>query len=274
MTALLIDIGIVGIVAFCAWRGFRSGLIRGAFAIVALIVSLFFANTVARAYAQEFTGVLTPFASGMVEGAILGLSGEEEDIDFDFEDVDLSNIDLSEIDLSELDFGDMYLGDFEPDDFDIEDITLANIETTPEKFIAAYLGLRHIGMTDAASTHIAQVSSEDVSERFLPNIVGDNLSLYLSYVALFGVSFLLLTIIFAVVGNLINVVFTIPGLPGLRLIEAISGTAFGFLKGLIIILVIGVVVRYFGLLMPDLLEETSVLRHIVNNNMIADIFGI
>ena len=279
MTTFLIDIGIVGIVVFCAWRGFRNGLIRGAFGVVTLIVALFLANTVARAYADEFTGVLNPFARGMVEGAILELSGADESFELDFDsidpdDIDLSGIDLGDIDLAELDFGDIYLGDFDLEEFDIEDITLGTIDSTPEKFITTYLALRQIGMLDAAATNIAQVSSEDVSGRFLPSVVGDNLSLYLSYIALLSISFLLLAIVFTVIGNLINVVFTIPGLPGLKIIDGITGVAFGFIKGLIIILAIGVFVRYFGMLFTDIVEETSALYHIVNNNMIATMLGV
>jgi uncharacterized membrane protein required for colicin V production len=281
MTPLFIDIGIIGIIVFCAWRGFHNGLIRGAFGIVTLIVSLFIANTIARTYADEFTGVLTPFASGIVESTFFGTADEEEDIDLDLEGVDLdgvdlsgidlSDIDLSELDLEDFDFGDVDLGDLDLSEVDLDDIALGDIETVPERFLAAYLALRQLGLIDSAATHVAQLSSEDRSGRFLPEVIGDNLALNFSYIALFGIAFLLSSIVFAVIGNLISFVFT---LPGLRLVDRIAGVGLGFVKGLIIILAIGVVVRYFGVIFHETINETAILRHIANNNMLADILGV
>ena len=305
MNPLLIDIGIVGIVVFCAWRGFRNGLIRGAFGFVALIVSLFLANTIAKAYAEEFTGVLTPFASGVIESALFGLSGLDEDFDFDFESIDLSGVDLGSIDLSEIDLSEvdleslgldldgvdldnlsledldlegldldgLDLGGFDLESFDINDISVATLDTVPEKYMAAFLALKFLGMTDAAADRIAQASSIDTGGSFYPVVVGDNLSLYLSYIALFGIAFLLISIIFTVIGNLIGVVLT---LPGLNIIDSITGVAFGFLKGMIIILAIGVVIRYFAFLpiLNEYVNGTTILYHIANNNMIADLLGV
>ena len=272
MTTFLIDISIIGIVAFCAWRGFRNGLIRGAFGVVALLASLFLANTIARTYAEEFTGVLTPFASGIIESTLFGMASEDDDIiDLDLDNIDIGNVDLSDIDIAELDFGNIDIEDFDLEEFNLDDMTISSINNAPERFIAAYFALRQLGMLDAAATQIAQISSEDESGGFFPVIVGDNLSLYLSYIALFGISFLLLSIAFTVIGNLINVVLT---LPNLRIIDNISGVAFGFVKGMIIILAIGVVVRYFGLLFHDIIDETSILKHIANNNIIADMLGV
>ena len=79
------------------------------------------------------------------------------------------------------------------------------------------------------------------------------------------------TIIFAVIGNLIGFVFS---LPGLRFIDVIAGVLFGFAKGVLIALALAAIVRYFGLLALDVLEETSVLNYFVNNNIIADMLGI
>lgn len=280
MTSFLIDLGIIGIVVFCAWRGFRNGLIRGVFGVLTLIVSLFLANTIARAYADEFTGVLTPFASGIVESTLFSLSDSGESTDLNLENVDLTDVDfdgiiggvdISDIDLSEIDFGDIDLSDIDLDSFELDNISLGRLDNEPKKFMAAYLALRQLGMTDAASTRIARVSSEDASGGFFPAVVGNYLSLSLSYIAIFAVSFLLISIIFAVIGNLIGVVLT---LPGLRIVDSITGIAFGLVKGLVIVLAIGVVVRYFGLLVHDILNDTTILRHIANNNILANILGV
>jgi len=77
----LIDLGIVGIIVFCAWRGYRNGLIRGVFGVVTLIASLFLANIAATAYSEEFTGMLTPFVGGIVETSIAEIA--EKGIEFE-----------------------------------------------------------------------------------------------------------------------------------------------------------------------------------------------
>lgn len=140
-----------------------------------------------------------------------------------------------------------------------------------EAFNAAYAALRDIGLPVPAATRIAEMAIVDDSERTLSDVVADKLSSVLAYVAVFAIAFVLLAIVFAVIGNLIGFVFS---LPGLKLLDSIAGTAFGLVKGIIIVLAIATFVRYFGLLAVDLLEDTSVLNYLVNNNMVADMLGI
>jgi membrane protein required for colicin V production len=103
------------------------------------------------------------------------------------------------------------------------------------------------------------------------DVIADKLSSALSYIAVFAVAFTLVAIVFAVIGNLIGFVFA---LPGLRLLDVIAGTVFGLVKGLIIVMAIATVVRYFGLLALDLIEDTTVLNYFINQNIVADILGI
>ena len=279
MTTFLIDLAIIGIVAFCTWRGFRNGLIRGVFGVVTLIVSLFLANTIARAYSEEFTGMLTPFVGGIIEAAISGPNeGSDEysigDIDFsniDLDDIDLSNIDAGGVDHSNIDVGDIELADIYLNELNLENIDLSNFGGKSEEFLTAYIALRYIALPESSAAHIAQLSAQDNTDRFLSDVIAENISSLLSFTALFGIAFLLLAIVFAVVGNLINFVFA---LPGFKLADIIAGSSFGFVKGLLIILAIGVVLRYFGLLARDTIEETTILRFIINNNLIANILGV
>ena len=81
MIIFAIDVAIIIIVAFCGWRGYKSGLIRGAFGVAALLVSLLVANVAAKTYSREFTGMLTPFVGGIVETTLGKIT--EEDISFD-----------------------------------------------------------------------------------------------------------------------------------------------------------------------------------------------
>ena len=229
LTTLFIDLTIIGIVVYCTWRGFRNGLIRGVFGIVALIVSILIANIAANAYAGEFEGILIPFVGGVVDTALADIYSE----DIDYEDAPHDN------------------------------------EST--EFKSAYTALRQIGLPVPAAIRVAELAVNDDSERTLSEIVADKLSSTLAYVAVFAIAFVLMAIIFAVIGNLIGFVFS---LPGLKWLDSIAGTAFGVVKGFIIVLAIAAFVRYFGLLALDILEETTVLNYLVNNNMVADTLGI
>ena len=240
MTTLAIDLVVIAIVAFCGWRGYRNGLIRGVFGIVALIVSLFLANIAATAYSDDFTGMLKPFVGGIVDTALTDIV--DEGIKYD------------------------------PAEHEHE--------TDSEEFGTAYTVLRWIGLPEPSAVRVAEqavdIEDEDDGEaltirRTLSDLIADKLSSALAYVAVFAIAFILLAIIFAVMGNLIGFVFS---LPGLKLLDIIAGVLFGLAKGLIIVFTLAVVVRYFGLLAIETLEETSILNYLVNNNPIAERLGL
>jgi len=225
----LIDLGIAGIVVFCAWRGYRNGLIRGAFGIVTLVASLFLANIAATAYSEEFTGMLKPFVGGVVETAIAEIN--EKGIEYES----------------------------------------VEHEQNPEEFQTAYTALRHIGLPAPAAFRVAERAVERDSDDLIADKVADELSGVLAYVAVLGIAFVLVAIVFAVIGNLIGFVFS---LPGLKLLDIIAGVIFGFAKGLLIVLTLAAIVRYVGLLALDTLEGTRLLNYLVNNNFVADMLGI
>jgi len=225
----LIDLAVIGIVVFCGWRGYRSGLIRGVFGVVALVLSLFIASIAATAYSEEFTGMLTPFVGGVVDNALTEIVEDRVEID------------------------------------------LEDYEDESEDFKTAFTALRMIGLPKPAAAKVAALAVEGESEEFLSDRIADKLSSALAYVAVFGIAFLLLAIIFAVIGNLVGFVFS---LPGLKLLDIIAGVIFGVAKGYVIVLAIGVVIRYYGLVALSTLEDTSVLNYFVNRNPIADMLGI
>lgn len=234
MTTFLIDAAIVGTVAFCIWRGYKNGLIRGVFGIVSLIVALLVANIAAQAYAGEAKNVLMPFVSGMIESTMTEMT--DEGIEYQA----LAH------------------------DHDIDDVD----------FGTAYTALRQLGLPESAAVRLAEKSIEiedHEEDNFFSDIVASRLTTALSYVAVFGIAFLLLAIVFAVIGNLVGFVFS---LPGLKLVDMISGSVLGLVKGIIIIYTVAVIVRYYGLLILPTLEGTTILRAIVNNNPIANLLGI
>jgi len=234
VTAVLIDLALVGTVAFCGWRGYKNGLIRGVFGVVSLIAALLVANIAAEAYSDETKGMMMPFIGGMIESTINEL--DEEGVEYQ----ELAH----------------------------------DHETEGADFGTAYMALRQLGLPEAAAVKVAEQSLEiDEEEDFnyFSDVIADRLSSAFSYVAVFGIAFLLLAIIFAVIGNLVGFVFS---LPGLKLVDIIAGAVFGLFKGVIIVYTVAVIVRYFGLLILSTLERTTILKYLVNNNPIANLLGI
>ena len=76
---LIIDLILIAIVAFCAWNGYRKGFIMGISGILALIVAFYGAQIVADTYSQEFTSMLKPFVSGVVDAAVADVQIGGED---------------------------------------------------------------------------------------------------------------------------------------------------------------------------------------------------
>ena len=234
MIILALDLAVIAIVLFCGWRGYKNGLIRGVFGIVSLVVSLFIAGVAATAYSEELKDVLSPFIGGLVDSAIIDILEKNVKID---------------------------VGDF---------------ENESETFITTYKALRRIGLPEAAAARVADMVKKDndkegLNTSALSNTVADKLSSVLSFVTVFGIAFALLAIIFTVIGNLVGFVFS---LPGLELVDIISGTLFGLAKGLIIVFTLAAIVRYAGVLAPEVLDGTKIMKNIVNTNPIAEIIGI
>ena len=255
MIVLTIDLAILAIIAFCGWRGYKDGLIRGVFGVVALVASIFIANIAADAYSTEFTGMLKPFVGGLVESALTEL--REKNIEYD--------PGAHDHDISLPDFGTAYevlrwIGLPEPSAVRVAKLSVDEDSATDGKPAA-----RNERPADEEPADV-EAPETHISER-----IADKLSSILAYVAVFAIAFILLAIIFAVVGNLIGVVFS---LPGFKLLDAVAGIAFGLAKGLILVLTLATVVRYFGLLAPDTIERTTILNQIVNNNPIANMLGL
>ena len=65
----IIDLVLLLIILLCAWRGFRNGLIAGVLAVCAVLFSIYAADILADTYSGEFTKMLEPFVTGVVDTA-------------------------------------------------------------------------------------------------------------------------------------------------------------------------------------------------------------
>ena len=84
--SIIIDLILVAIIAFCAWNGYRKGFIMGISGILALIIAFYGAQIVADTYSQEFTSMLKPFVSGIVDNAVASTQ-EENSAQYEENDV-------------------------------------------------------------------------------------------------------------------------------------------------------------------------------------------
>lgn len=250
--SLLIDIALVIIVAYFAWRGFRNGFIRGIFGILAIIVAIYGANLIAKAYSGDFKGMLEPFVSGIVDKAYTDImnSGEAEAGD-----------EAQAADGAENTGG-----------TNAEVVGTEN-EKPSSVYDVSYKTLRKIGISESAARHIAGkvgAKIDTVGQRMSADLTG-MLCSALAYIAVFAVAFILIAIIFAVIGNIINLAFSIPGLES---VDRIIGLVLGILKGLLLVFTLAFIIRYLGLLAPETIGKTTVLKYILNMNPLSDIIGI
>ena len=229
----IITIIFIAIPVFCAWRGYKSGIIRGACGVLAIVLALFCGNIVANMYSEDFDGMLSPFVNGMVDGA---------------ENAVLTNDVDAVVQLSDAEKGDVYS--------------------------VSYAIFRQLGVVDNAAEKMAEEIAADYAnvDQSMCDAVGANLSARFSYILVFCVAFALVAILFAVIGNIINISFQIPIL---GVAEPILGIFIGAIKGIIIMYAIAMFLRYLGIIIPDeWLEGKEFVFKLVNENIVADKFGI
>ncbi len=227
------DVLFAVIIVVCAWRGYKNGIIRGICGILAIIVSLYGANIIATAYSDEFTGMAKPFVEGIV-------------------DTSVSNV----------------LNDAKK--------TMITVRTSDKDdvYTVCYAASRELGICDAAADKLAREMADDTSvvDQEMTELLSAKLCSKLAFAGLAAIAFILIAIVFAVIGNLINLSFQIEALGAA---EPIIGTLLGIAKGIIIVLALATIFRYTGKIIPDTaVETTKILPHILNNNPVADRLGL
>lgn len=229
----ILKIVFIAIPVFCAWRGYKNGIIRSACGILAVLLALFCGNIVANMYSTDFDGMLSPFVHGMVESA---------------ENTIMTDDDKAVVHVSDSDKNDVYS--------------------------VSYAIFRQMGVVESAAVKMAEEIAEQCPhvDQSMCDAIGDNLSARFSYIVVFCIAFALIGILFAVIGNVINISLQIPIL---GVAEPILGTIIGAVKGLIIMYAVAMFLRYLGILIPDeALEGTELVFKLVNENPVADKFGI
>ena len=260
---IVIDLILVAIIAYCAWRGFKNGIIRGICGFLGLLVALYGANIVASVYSPEFTGMLNPFVSGVVDTSVSkvleydGTEIEEEDrISFSLRDTD-DEEDEEEKEKSKS-----------------SRLVLLTDAEKEDVYTVCFASCRYLGLAESASDIVAAKVAENtasVGQRMSADL-SDGLCETLSFALVYAVAFTLIAIVFAVIGNLINLTFRIPGI---EKVESYVGLAIGILRGILLVMIIMVLFRYAGMLISDeVIDKTILPKLLINSNPVAKRIGL
>lgn len=227
MLKWIVEIALALIIILCAWRGYRNGLIAGLLALCAVLFSVYAADVLADTYSGEFTKMLEPFVSGVVDTA-------DADAREHFEKLDR-----------------------EPTVFEL------SLET-----------LHGCGILKSAAENIAKDLAEEQTDtgHTLRVALVEKLCSVAAYVLTYAIMFILLIIVFAVIGNLFNLAFK---LPGLELVNGVLGTVLGLAKGLLYVFAIAWALRFTGLLLPEeKMKEMMILRWAMNTCPLVGFLGL
>ncbi|MDR0916443.1 MAG: CvpA family protein [Oscillospiraceae bacterium] len=233
---ILIDIVLVAAIGFAAYRGVKNGLIRGAISLASLVICLVLANAAAGAFSADFQEMLTPFVGGLVQSKyteVTGMTPGRTD------------------------------GDYTSPSFDDPDRTHIISDET----------LRRLGVFEPVARKITETVEREVADfgAVVTDVMTEKISSALARIAVFAVAFALLAIACVVVGNLVNLVFS---LPGLKLVDSVLGGVLGALKGVFLVLIVALVLRNLGILTAGTIEKTGLLEYFVLHNPIANILGL
>lgn len=246
--SFVIDLLLIGIVAYCAWHGLKRGLVNSAFGIFSVIIAVFFGHLIGVVCGSEFSSMLKPFATGIVDGAI---STVTEDYD-ETESYSLTG----------------------EDDKDEPPVVILTDSEKSDVYSVCFAALRQVGIGEKSAELLAtEVAAEHTTvDQEMSLELTELLSDRLAYILVVGVIFAIVSIIAAIIGNVLNLYFK---MPNLETVNKISGSVLGAVKGIIIIMLIACFCRYFGLLLgQETISRTWILEMLINHNKLASILGI
>ncbi|MCL2587959.1 MAG: CvpA family protein [Oscillospiraceae bacterium] len=214
---ILLDLLVIGTLAFCAWQGYKRGIIGSVLAVIFVIVAIYGANLVATTYSQEFTSMFRPFVSGYLDSA--ERTAIEEIVPEDHQG--LSTEDLFRI---------------EPE-----------IEPLIVRQVFIDLGVHHSRAEDLTQRYLTYRTEYELSvNRAMTDVLVYAFCFFIVYV----IGFLLIIIALTVIYNVIPVSFRLPGRK-MKLVDEIGGGVFGFTQGVMLIFMLAWALGYAGLLFPD-----------------------
>lgn len=236
-----IDIAILAIIIICIWSGYKKGIVMGVGGIIIIIVSLYASNIVTTTFSSEFVPAMRPFASGYVEGQIRAKDGV------------LATMGWSSTSYSVNDLLEIY-------------------PEQAETFAAEVY--KSVGIYDSAAEAMAKKAIERyaiVEGDFVSNLVYV-LCDTISFVICFALVFLIILIVFTVVGNLPNLSYKIPNLDT---VNDIAGAVLGLVTGILFSIILVWALKFTGIIIgSDTLRETILARGILKLDFLIKFLGV
>ena len=234
----LLDIMILAILAFCAWQGYKRGVIGSILAVAFIIVAVSAANTAATTFSGEFNSMFQPFISGHLDRV------EREAIE--------------EVAPEEL------------HRFSTEDLFARFPEIEPDVARQVFIDMGvHGSRAEMLTQRYLETRSEGLGvNQAMTEVIVDAFGFYLAYI----IAFLLILIALTVIYNIIPLSFR---LPGLTLVDDIGGGVLGFVQGLLLVFMLTWALGYGGILLPDgFLSRTWLTEFFIRANPMVGIIDL
>jgi len=237
--SILIDLGLLAIVGFGVWRGYKRGIVPGVAGVVVILLACYFGNLIANTYADAITPAMKPFVTGYMD-KVLSETVEEvvpkEQQAYSIQDIITINPEMAG-NISTRSFA--KLGVYEPS--------------------AEKLSVKVDAYMEETGGGLAGAVVEVMSGTF-------------AYLLLFVILFALISILFTVLANVIPLSFR---LPGLRLADAIGGASLGLIRGLLYLFIIAWVARFLGVFLSgEVIEKTLLLELFMDITPMSAVLGI
>lgn len=254
--SVILDILVIGIAVFCAWKGWRKGIIGGLCSILAILVSFYGANLIASTYSAEFTGIIEPFAHGIVDTMVNKVTGAAQETD---EDVPAAE--------------DAEEGE-EEERVERAVVVVLSEEEKQDVYSVAFAVLRQVGFHEDTAANIAQGAVEvaDYVDSDLSEFLSEQLCSVAAFIGVFIIAFILISIIFIVIENVLDLVFN---LPGIELVNHIFGLCLGLALAICVLQFIAYITRFTGIVISDeTISSTMLFKYFVENNYLAEFLGV
>ena len=235
--SIVLNLIVLLIIGYCIYRGYRNGIIVSVVTVIVIVFSIYMASLLANVYSGDFKGMFRPFAGGIVDNAFSVVMSDSRD-------------------------------EAEEPVVVLTDGEKSNVRSV------AFATLRQLGISEPASTKIADRVSGQVQNvgQKVSEAVTEELCHTLAYLMIFSIAFMLISIVFAVLGNVLNLKFA---LPGLEIVNGAVGAAIGLVQGVIVVMLLACLFRYAGVILSEeKIHAAKLLNWLVESNPIAGLLGI
>ena len=223
---LFINLVLLLIIVLCIRRGFKKGLIGSVITLIVMIVSLVFANMLAGTYSKEIVPALNPFIGGYIDSETTT-------------DKVLENLGYAD------------------SDFSLEDILEKDSSL---RYDYAYECMRQTGFYKDISEELAGDAvkySEDTASSMTDSVIVI-VSNTIAYVMCVTVAFIMILILITAILDMFNLDIR---LPGLDVVDEISGAAMGLVIGFLYCVLICWLLGFMGLIIgKETADRDALLR--------------